>query len=349
MAFSAILVDNASGVELSYLDSGAPSYSPYTTIFAVHGMIFTSAIFSKVIDIAASNDIRFVAINRRAFPGSTSYTPEELRVVTNPSSTQSEKDAFMEARGHEIAIFIDTFIQKFDLPPLSADGMSGGVAILGWSIGSSHAAAAVASSSTLPSDIRARLSRYLRSLIFYEAAPMIIGLPPPPQSWLPLTDEQIPRESRLLAFAQWATSFFDHGDLSTRNLDQLSWVVASPNHIPTFFTFGADVLKTVATFDDLVAGVDVPYTHHFSNQLSTVYRKAFFSREIADIFPHLKRSILCGDKTGAFGIAGLWAVQDDETVFGGWTRIEYKLAEGINHFIHWVDPEKALRLFMDLL
>ncbi|EEB87037.1 hypothetical protein MPER_15798, partial [Moniliophthora perniciosa FA553] len=59
MAFNAMVVNNASGVELSYLDSGAPSHSPYTTIFAVHGMIFTSAIFSKVIDIAASNDIRF--------------------------------------------------------------------------------------------------------------------------------------------------------------------------------------------------------------------------------------------------------------------------------------------------
>ncbi|KAK7053255.1 hypothetical protein VNI00_003881 [Paramarasmius palmivorus] len=333
MDFSTITVNNATGAELSYLDSGAPSRTCYTTIFAVHGMIFTNAIFSKIVDIATTHGIRFVAINRRAFPGSTAYTTEELDAITSPNSSQAEKNAFLEARGHEIATFIDTFIQEFDLPPLSADGTCGGVAILGWSIGSSHAAAAVGSSLTLPSDVRARLGRYLRSLIFYEAAPMIIGLPPPRQSWLPLTDDQLPRESRLKAFAQWATSFFDHGDLSTRDLDQLSWVVASPNHTPTFFTFGADTLSAITTFDDSVAGVDVPYTLYLSDQLSAVYRKAFFSKEVADGFPHLKRCFLCGDKTGAFGIAGLWAVQDDERLFGGWTKIEYKLAEGINHFV----------------
>lgn len=40
---SGTLVVNTAGVELAYLDSGAPAdASSYTTIFAVHGMIFTN-------------------------------------------------------------------------------------------------------------------------------------------------------------------------------------------------------------------------------------------------------------------------------------------------------------------
>ncbi|KAF9264169.1 hypothetical protein L218DRAFT_958595 [Marasmius fiardii PR-910] len=349
MSFKTLVVNKAAGVELSYLDSGAPAQSCYPTIFAIHGMIFTNAIFQKVIDLAVFRGIRFVAINRRAFPGSTPYTPHELDTVYNQSSTETEKDAFMEERGHEILQFIDNFIQKNDLPPLSTDGMNGGVAILGWSIGASHAAAAVASSYTLPDDVRARLSLYLRSLIFYEAAPMIIGLPPPSQSWLPLTDESIPPRSRLRAFSQWATAYFDHGDLSSRDLEKLSWVVASPDTVPTFFTFGSETLKAITTFDDITAGVDVPYTYYFTNQLSSCYRKAFFGREIATMFPHMRRSCICGEKTGALGIAGLWAIQDDEKAFGGWTNITYKLVPGINHFVHWADPEKALEILMELV
>ncbi|KAG7098477.1 hypothetical protein E1B28_000422 [Marasmius oreades] len=184
----------------------------------------------------------------------------------------------MEERGHEILKFIDSFIQEHELPPLSTDGVNGGVSILGWSIGASHAAAAVASSCTLSGDIRARLGPHLRSLIFYEAAPMILGLPPPSQSWLPLTDESIPPASRLRAFSQWATSYFDHGDLSTRDLEKLSWVVASPDAVPTFFTFGSETLKRLTTFDDTAAGVDVPYTYYFTNQLSWCHHKAFLAR-----------------------------------------------------------------------
>ncbi|KAL0581927.1 hypothetical protein V5O48_000157 [Marasmius crinis-equi] len=349
MAFKTIVVNRETGVELSYLDSGAPPQSCYTTIFAIHGMIFTNAIFQKILDVAVTKGIRFVAINRRAFPGSTPYSREELDVVTNGASTETDKDAFIQDRGHEITYFIDSFIQEHELPPLSADGMNGGVAILGWSIGSSHAAAAVASTLTLPADVCARLRLHLRSLIFYEAAPMILGLPPPPQSWLPLTDTTIPAASRLRAFSQWATSYFDHGDLSSRDPEQLEWVVASPSSVPTFYTFGTETLNTITTFDDATAGVDVPYTYYFQNQLSSCYRKAFFGKEIAAIFPHIRRSCLCGEKTGALGIAGFWAIQDDEKTFGGWTDVNYKLVPGINHFVHWADPEKALQILMELM
>lgn len=58
MSFDTLVV-NKSGVELSYTDSGAPSKSPYTTMFAIHGMCFsngTSSIQAQILRI--NNDSR---------------------------------------------------------------------------------------------------------------------------------------------------------------------------------------------------------------------------------------------------------------------------------------------------
>ncbi len=124
-------------------------------------------IFQKVLNVARSNGVRFVAIQRRPFPGSTPFTAEELNVVLTGGSSEADRDAQIAARGHEIASFVDAFIQKFKLPPLSDDGKIGGVALLGWSVGGAFPVAAVASSGTLPTDVQARLSSYVRSLIVY--------------------------------------------------------------------------------------------------------------------------------------------------------------------------------------
>ena len=38
---STLIVNASTGVEPSYIDSGAPAQASYMTIFAIHGMIFT--------------------------------------------------------------------------------------------------------------------------------------------------------------------------------------------------------------------------------------------------------------------------------------------------------------------
>ena len=43
---STIIVDDT-GTQLAYIDSGPPSGTVYTTIFAVHGIVFTSRLSSE--------------------------------------------------------------------------------------------------------------------------------------------------------------------------------------------------------------------------------------------------------------------------------------------------------------
>ncbi|PBK96045.1 hypothetical protein ARMGADRAFT_925187 [Armillaria gallica] len=338
MTSSPLIVNASTGVELSYMDSGAPAQASYITIFAIHGMIFTKEIFRRVIDLAPSKGARFVALNRRHFPGTTPLSAEELSITQTGGTDDSQREALVEARGHEIALFIDTFIQKFNLPSISSGG---GVALLGWSLGATFAPIVISSVDTLPEDVRRRLSEYMRSLILYEPAPIALGLPTPKQNWTFLVDTTVPENLRLPAFGQWCTSYFDHADIFGRDLDKLSWVLASPNRTPTFFN---DLPLSIQRYGEDGA-TDLPFLFFFSKQILAAYRKALFD---PGVFPSMERSFVCGDKTCAFGIAGLWAVQDDEKALrtANAKAVKYRVIPGANHFVHWDDPEKALIAFI---
>lgn len=172
------------GTQLAYIDTGAPGglYSlSYTTIFAVHGEAYysrkscdyapvqvsnvtvTTAVFANVMSLAPVFGLRFVALNRRDYPQSTPYSSAELTVLSN--GTDAEKTTFLQDRGIEIATFIDTFIQQENLPAVSSDGKSGGVAVLGWSLGNSFTIATIANVDTLPAAVQQRLGSYIRALI----------------------------------------------------------------------------------------------------------------------------------------------------------------------------------------
>ncbi|KAF8917706.1 hypothetical protein CPB85DRAFT_1431233 [Mucidula mucida] len=276
MAFQTLVVNASTGVELSFIDSGPPAQDVYTTIFAVHGMIFTNLVFQKVLDIAPSKGVRFVALNRRPFPGSTPFTPEELDVTLTGGTGDADRDVQIEARGHEIAMFVAEFIKKFTIPALSQDGKQGGVALLGWSVGAAYPLAAIGSAPTLPKDVKELLGSYIRSLISYEPAGLVLGLGMPAQQWTPLADTTMPENIRLPSFGQWVTSYFDHEDITQRDLDKLSWILSSPTHIPTLYRIPTDELNAMMRLGD-DAGTDLPFLAAFQNQLLISCRKALFN------------------------------------------------------------------------
>lgn len=346
MAFQTLVVHDTTGVELSYIDSGAPANTPYTTIFAIHGMNFTNLVFERLLEIAPSRGVRVVAINRRPFPGSTPFTQDEVNVTI--TGGDEERDAQMEARGHEIGTFIATFIQRFSLPPPSDDKKTGGVCLLGWSVGALFQLAAIATADTLPEAARSVLSSHIRSLILYEPGPIALGLPMPAQNWNPLVDTTVPEALRLEAFGQWVTSYFDHANVVTQDLDSLSWVVPSLSRPPTIFGIPAGKRSAMYRLGE-DAATDLPFLFFFANQILKSYRKACYDPKISALFPQMKRSFLCGDKTAAFGVNGMWAMKDDQAVHGPKTEIVYKMIRGTNHFGHWDDPEQLMDAFLELV
>ncbi|THH12476.1 hypothetical protein EW146_g7663 [Bondarzewia mesenterica] len=358
------LVVNDAGTELSYVDSGAPSKSVYITVFAVHGMVFTSPVFQKVQGLALKAGLRFVAINRRNYPGSSPFTPDELNVIMQ--GTDEQKDAYMKARGHEIATFIDLFVQKHNLPPISDDGKTGGVVILGWSLGNSMSMASIANLDTLPTDVQSRFASRVRTLIMHgsfflmlnlpmhivlpdipEPSPIILGLPSPPQHWAPLLNTSMPEELRVPAFTQWITGYFQHGDLSKRDLNDLSYVLHATFRPPTIFNMSAEQYKDIVS-EGPNAAVDTPFMVNFIPQLLASYRKTCYDGSVRTSLPKMKVWFLTGDMTASLGPAALWAVEDDDKERGG-GFVTCKMIPGANHFVHWDDPEVTLKVYLECI
>ncbi|KAL6307574.1 hypothetical protein BKA93DRAFT_768745, partial [Sparassis latifolia] len=195
------LVVNSDGVELYYYDSGVPktteSNVPYKTLFVVHGLGFNGRLYKRVQALGLEAGLRIVAINRRGYAPSTPFAPADLAVLAT-GGTEEVKEALLTARGIEIANFIDAFIQKHDIPPISEDGKGGGVGLLGWSAGNTVTLSAIANLDKLPSEVQSRLARYLRALIIDEPPSMAIGFPLTEGCWLSFSDPTIPdREKNL--------------------------------------------------------------------------------------------------------------------------------------------------------
>ncbi|KAJ4478447.1 Alpha/Beta hydrolase protein [Lentinula aciculospora] len=342
---SKTLVVNEAGICLSYIDSGAPSASPYVTIFAVHGMCFTNLIFKKVAKIFSDKGFRFVAVNRRNFRGSSPYTAEELAELNTGNDEQ--KHDWLRSRGHEFANFIAKFIQLNSLPQITPDNRSGGSVILGWSAGVSLSIAALSNVESLSKDVQDCLSAHLRAFIAQEPAPLALGLPSPTKNWAPLRETSIPEGLRFKAFAHWITSYFDHGDISKQDFDSLSYVLASPLRPPSIYNMSTAETDEMLQLDQK-STTDLPFFINLANQLKAAYRKVFFDSATAELLPKMRITFVAGTMGPAFSPAGLWAVENDEKE-AKTGRVNYKVVPGANHFVHWDDPEKAVEVYLECI
>ncbi|EMD39235.1 hypothetical protein CERSUDRAFT_122663 [Gelatoporia subvermispora B] len=212
------------GIQLFYFDSGIlEGGTQHDTIFSAHGYILPDlitklAVFKRFMALAPAANLRLVAINRRGYLGSTLYTVEELEAFQKDDIA---KGVFANNRGLEIALFVD---------------QSRGVALLGWSMGSSSAPCAVAQSDALLPESSAHLQSHLRTLILLDC------------TMVAAAQTAIPGEG-VAVYTLWLTAYFKHGGLSLRKEEELSRCVP-PKYWPAsrdggHFQFGNAVLLYV--------------------------------------------------------------------------------------------------------
>ncbi|KAF8629752.1 hypothetical protein AX15_003292 [Amanita polypyramis BW_CC] len=341
MAFDSIVVNDA-GVQIAYTDTGAPSQSPYITIVAIHGMCFSAPIFKRAQTAALKKGVRFVAINRRNYPGSTPFNEEQINVILNGSKEQ--KDALVQDSGHEIGLFIHKFAEKTNIPPISADGKTGGIVLLAWSAGTSAATAAIAHADTLPSNVRSHLSLYIRSLILQESHQIMFGAPISEYDYSPLIDTFIKPEDRHLVFGHFVSSYYDHGDITSKDPKTISWVVTSTTRPATLYNMSKDEQTEIICYGQESA-FDLPWMAHFGEQLSFAYRKAFFDDATRKLFPHIKLTYFTGDRSPGFAINTYWTIEKDVKDAG--KSVNLRFVPGANHFYHWDYPEEAIDFYLE--
>ncbi|GAA5962073.1 hypothetical protein JCM3765_005512 [Sporobolomyces pararoseus] len=215
----------SSTLELAYIDSFSqlqPEERPkkYTTILAIHGVGFNSAVFSPLIPHLPSN-VRLLAYNQRSYRGSSPAFRGKEKGGSDTTARYLED--FLE--------FVDWSVRNLNLTS-KEDG--GQVVVLGWSKGTvipiSLLALLNSSTETLSPDIppssflshlapstlplaRSLVSSHISSLILFEPPGSAFSRPPTRDfltsmaSVLPPNDRAVSREEWALAFAGWVGGY----------------------------------------------------------------------------------------------------------------------------------------------
>ncbi|KIJ27898.1 hypothetical protein M422DRAFT_71509 [Sphaerobolus stellatus SS14] len=161
-----LTIDETKPTALFYLDSGPlPSSDTYTTIFILHGHTFHSPVFSRLLALAPTYNLRLVAITRRDYPGSTPFTDEELRVIQG--GNKDEKLTFLKDRALEIWKFVRRFAKERELPKWRQEDGKGGIFLMGWSLGNMLGLAAMTFLKEMPQDLREDLNEWVKGYIIF--------------------------------------------------------------------------------------------------------------------------------------------------------------------------------------
>ena len=104
-----------------------------------------------------------IAVNRRNYPGSTSVSDEELKVLDETDPACGSK--FLRDRGLEIALLLVWIVEELKVPPANSEG--GGIVPLGWSMGNIWSMSFLRFFGSYPEYVRTPLKPYLRTFILY--------------------------------------------------------------------------------------------------------------------------------------------------------------------------------------
>ena len=116
--------------------------------------------FEKIHSFAAKYGVRTVAVQRKDYAGSTRYTDQELDDLRNG------RQVFLDQLAVVIGHFLKYVIEGLRIPKVDQDG-KGGIALLGWSIGTSTALTIFNDLNVVLPELHDFLAPYLKNLILY--------------------------------------------------------------------------------------------------------------------------------------------------------------------------------------
>ncbi|KAG2039745.1 hypothetical protein BDR03DRAFT_893622 [Suillus americanus] len=331
-------------VSYSYFDSGEVPGNTYTTLVFVHGMGFNGGVFRKLFPLATARRLRIVSLYRRDYNPTTSFRDADLASLA--SGTVEGQENFLRSQAVDIATFLVTFAREQHIPP--AQGASGGIALLGWSLGSLHTHAVVAYLDALPSSILSDLGKYLHTMVSHDVGAVNIGIPNPPIYNIDLWFEP-DVEKRFNLFYEWATAYYLHKNVTSGNIDDLEFNKFS-NQTHSMHELSSEELaelmsaKTFGASDTLLLYIQ-------PDVFKTMARRAIFNTALAEKFlPSLRVRYMCG---GASPGLVVWALHelrkclaDPKPIYGPDAErardVKFNFQTGGNHFVFWDEPEVAL-------
>lgn len=336
MMLSTIQINNL--VKIAYSDTGAPESQTYLTIFAIHGIAFSNYVFKRLESSARAAGVRLVSLSRRGYHSTSPYTPSEHHLIRG--GCKDTRATLFNEQCHDLGLFISKFIYQHKLPPVSADGKHGGVAILGWSMGSVFACGILTALPSQPAEFRELFTAHVRGLILFDVAAITLGKPLLPKEWMPLFDPSITEAEGLSMFVSWVTSYFDHNSRMDQDPEGLSYVPPSTTRTPSIYRM--DRREQELIVDQDAGTLDVRLGIGLETHFNETYKTACFHPSIRDtIAPHMRVLHIFGGSSGAFAYSGRWTIEADNNANGGGFIEFHTIHEG-NHFMHWDHPAEVM-------
>ncbi|KAJ6544121.1 hypothetical protein B0H19DRAFT_1380459 [Mycena capillaripes] len=327
----------SNGIQFFFTDTGAlTNVEDYTTYILVHGHTYHGGVFQRLLPLAATHSVRIICINRREYPGSTPHTAEELRIYA--SGSDDEHATLLSEAGVNLALCVDEIIRQCALPA------AGGVALVGWSLGNAFTMAAMASitSTSLPSHTKARLQAFVKTIILWDPPSQALGIASPPKAYVPLHDPDLAPEARGPAFGKWVTSYFTHGELSSRDPDQLNYRTPDPSKKPTFDEMPLGELLNLVDFSVGTKCDTIIMEPPFASALSAVVSRTLFNPEIRAAWRETRIAYMYGEENPWNVHYAVWKVEERVKEANGQAPINFQPIAGANHFLMWDDASKAL-------
>ncbi|KAI0755809.1 alpha/beta-hydrolase [Fomes fomentarius] len=192
----------------------------FTTLVILHGYVWHSGSFAKLIPIAKEHNTRLVLLHRRDYPGSTPFTEEELSCLRagpgelgeqeEPEAEEKERvDGYMRDRAREVYDSLGDIVKRGGVVPIQPSG-TGGIVVVGWSLASIWMNVLLAYGPTFQGE-DVGLPKFLRRVVCYDPAYHIIGYPRLPDGYNPFFDTSLKEEERHEIFNRWITGYFSHG------------------------------------------------------------------------------------------------------------------------------------------
>ncbi|TBU24586.1 hypothetical protein BD311DRAFT_701753 [Dichomitus squalens] len=345
-------------------DSGAPEGSTdYTTIVLLHGLLWHSTVFAKLVPIAGRFNARVILVNRQDYPGAEPFTLEERAELSkaveelkkNPLSARDRLDAHMKRQAREIYDLLIHLVAEHHIPPANFEANTGGIIIGGWSFGAAWMTALLANAASFPvRDIK--LGRYMRRVIIYDTADFVIGFQTLPDAYFPLNDGTLPAEQYAQLMAKWITAYFPHGD-SPEQYEYKTYLTSPP---PTFTVMTEEERQSTKhdAPGDSKSGSDylLMIAARQSGLFDTLRKNALRlpppnASLVGDAWKDVEvRNLLC-DRSLWFI---LWAdanlrreVADERKAGIPLRPVTFTRVRGANHFVHWDEPERAMHAILD--
>ncbi|KAM5540094.1 hypothetical protein V8D89_006234 [Ganoderma adspersum] len=357
-------------------DTGAPEGSAdYTTLVILHGYVWHSAVFTRLLPLSKEYNTRIVLVNRRGYPGSAPYTDEELAsfpellpgdVLQQDLDDAREKlDVWLRERTYEILHFLEDLVKADAIPPAQPEKNVSGIVVVGWSFAALMAASILSYGPTFPVSSDVDLGKYLRRVVMHDPGLGVLGYSAKEGMYQPALDVSLSEEQRAAAFDAWIGGYYAHGS----TLDSLAQVplVHPPSTISTLTP--EEKAAMTHPFPD-VTGLDLQVTDLGvrTGLAVTLRERALHTSKSPgrqegesansvgetgdgpDAWRDVELRMVWCEKSVMqvpYGMMLLGLELEEARKKGAWLRDVriVRVKEG-NHFVHWDHPILAMRSFL---